>query len=110
MREVRADRLYRIVGFQRTRAARDLRPAPGAFTELAVTGGAFPHVDRFAVFHRAFARWQAFPVRPHVNIPAGDLGGCYWLADGERALGGECRARKRDEHRERAKTLRHSRP
>src|SRR5437016_5836978 len=90
MREVGADGLDRIVRLERTRAAGDLRPTPGAFAELAVTGGALRDVDLLSGLHRALAGRQSPPVRTHVDVPAGDRLGCCGLADVELAFGGGC--------------------
>ena len=51
---------------ERAHALCDLRPAAGAFAELAVAGGAFLHIDLLAILHRAAAGRRALSVGPHV--------------------------------------------
>src|SRR5205823_5667554 len=64
-----ADRCF---GRERTDAASDLHVAV-AFAERAVTARAFDVVDRLSRRYTALASRQTGAVRPHIDVPAGDL-------------------------------------
>ena len=81
--EIGAHCLHRIGRRDRAGTAGELRPAAGAFAELAMAGRAFRHVNLFALLHRALPGRRALPIRTNVDVPSGDLLHGRGLADVE---------------------------
>jgi hypothetical protein len=50
-----------------------LRPASGAFTELAMTRSALIEINLFAILYRPAAGWSALPIGTYVYVPTGNL-------------------------------------